>query len=136
MIDSFKGSFLSNFWPSAIIYEGVAYPSVENAYQAAKTLDKTARERIAAMTPGQAKKAGRLLHVRSDWESVKVGVMLILVRLKFQNVSLRERLLATGEQALIEGNSWGDTFWGVCDGKGRNMLGLILMSIRTEVENG
>ena len=50
-----------------------------------------------------------------------------------QNPELAEKLLATGEQELVEGNNWNDTFWGMCRGKGKNMLGNILMKIREEL---
>lgn len=136
IIYSFKGEyrFLSNFWPAEVEFEGIKFPSVENAYQAAKTLDLEERKRLAAMTSGQAKKAGKKLEIRPDWESVKVAVMENLVWQKFQNAELMAMLKATGEKPLIEGNWWGDTFWGVCKDKGRNELGRILMQVRMGVK--
>src|SRR4051794_10492805 len=68
-IDSFQGEyrFLSNFWPAEVVYEGVTYPSVEHAYQAAKTLSIEERKRIASLpTPGEAKKEGQKLIKRPD----------------------------------------------------------------------
>jgi len=136
LIDSFDGEyrFLSNFWPAEVEFEGIKFPSVENAYQAAKTLDLEERKRLAAMTSGQAKKAGKKLEIRPDWESVKVAVMENLVWQKFQNAELMAKLKATGEKPLIEGNWWGDTFWGICRGKGKNELGRILMQVRMGVK--
>jgi len=136
IIDSFDGEyrFLSNFWPAEVEYEGIKFPSVENAYQAAKTLDVEERKRLAAMTAGQTKKAGKKLEIRPDWESVKVSVMESLVWQKFQNPELMAKLKATGERPLIEGNWWGDTFWGICRGKGKNELGRILMQVRMGVK--
>lgn len=136
-ISSFQGEyrFLSNFYPATVNYQGIAYPTVEHAYQSAKTLDMNERRRIASLaTPSEAKRAGRALKLRSDWEAVKLDVMEDCVRAKFsQSADLRQRLLATGAAELIEGNSWGDQFWGVCDGKGENHLGRILMKVRSNL---
>lgn len=133
-IASFQGEnrFLSNFWLTNIEFEGIIYPSVEHAYQAAKTLDITARLTIrAAKTPGDAKRLSKVLKVREDWGQVKLDIMEKLCFQKFiLNTQLRDKLAATGDAELIEGNAWGDTFWGVCKGEGRNELGKILMKIR------
>lgn len=134
VIDSFRGRyhFLSNFYP----WPG---PSVEHHFQAAKTLDKEWRKKILrAKGPGEAKKLGRQAPIREDWEEIKVGVMEDLVRMKFSERVLAADLLATGDALLIEGNTWGDTWWGMVksgDGKwtGRNELGRILMKIRNEL---
>ena len=137
-ITEFNGefAFLSNFYPCEIEYEGITYPTVEHAYQAAKSLDKEVHKKIAKLKyPGQAKKAGRHLHIRSDWEDVKVKIMEYLLMKKFAGYhELSEKLYDTGERYLEEGNNWGDTFWGVCSGKGRNMLGLLLMSVREKIK--
>lgn len=138
-IDTFSGGhrFLSNFYPAVVHYEGLAYPSVEHAYQAAKTLDESLRHPFMTMTSGQAKKAGKLLVMRPDWELVKLSIMEALVREKFTvHVGLQELLLATGSAELIEGNWWGDVFWGVCRGKGENHLGELLMKIRQDIRTG
>lgn len=136
-IGSFSGEYryLSNFWPAEVTFEGHRYPSVEHAYQAAKSLDAAARSRIAALpTPSEAKRAGRALTYRSDWDRVKLDVMEQCVRDKFKNnADLGAKLLATGEAELVEGNDWGDEFWGVCEGRGANHLGKILMKIRAEL---
>lgn len=136
MIDSFSGKyrFLSNFWPCEIEYEGIKYPSTEHAFQAAKTLDIEERKRIAQLdTPGKAKRAGKSVELRSDWESIKIGVMREILQLKFADKKLAQQLLDTGDEELVEGNTWGDKFWGVCDGEGQNYLGLLLMDVRTEL---
>jgi ribA/ribD-fused uncharacterized protein len=136
-IGEFQGKyrFLSNFWPAEVEFEGIAYPSAEHAYQSAKTLDRGERERIAKITDaGEAKKAGRALKLRDDWEQVKFDVMEQCVRNKFtRNAELREKLLATGGAELIEGNTWGDRVWGVYQGQGENRLGKILMKVRDEL---
>jgi len=130
-----KYRFLSNFWPAKVHYEGMEYNSVEHAYQAAKTLDKQARLRIRNLRkPGEAKREGQKVEMRGDWEQVKVNVMYFLVREKFsRNSRLKDQLLATKDQYLEETNHWGDTFWGVCKGRGQNMLGQILMEVRDEL---
>lgn len=135
-IDSFTGEWrcFSNFWFATVYLDGVAFPTVEHAYQAAKTLDPVARRSIhAARAPGVAKRMGQTVRLRPDWDAVKVEVMTDLVRQKFmRDFSLRQQLLRTGDAELVEGNNWGDTFWGVCNGVGQNHLGYILMQIRTE----
>ncbi len=130
--------FLSNFSPAQIELEGITYPTVEHAYQAAKTLDRGERLRIAALpTPAEAKRAGRALPQRADWETAKFQVMEQCVREKFmRHADLRAALLATGEAYLEEGNTWGDQIWGVYQGKGDNRLGKILMKIRAELAAG
>lgn len=142
MIDSFSDTyaFLSNFFSSSIVYEGIEYPTVEHAFQAAKTLSVELRLLISKLpAPGQAKRVGRSLLLRSDWNTIRVSVMSELVALKFQAPELRCKLLVTGDEELVEGNYWQDTFWGVCNGKGENHLGKILMEtrarIRMEVNN-
>lgn len=129
-------SFLSNFHPCNIVFEGKLYPTVEHAYQAAKTLDSTHREKIRLLRyPGLAKKEGRRVIIRDDWEQIKVDVMRRLLIQKFYSSSdLAKRLMDTGDMYIEETNTWGDKFWGVCDGQGKNVLGLLLMSIRTELQ--
>lgn len=134
-IDRFEGEyeFLSNFYPSEIIHDGITYPTVEHAYQAAKTLDFGTRWRISQLTtPAQAKKAGRTVKIRPDWEKVKIHIMRELLLQKFflSDGELGYELQQTTPAELIEGNWWGDTFWGVCKGRGENHLGKLLMEIR------
>jgi len=136
MINKFTGrfDFLSNFYLHKVDFEGVTYPSSEHAYQAAKTLDKSLRLGIANLpTPGKAKKAGKNLELREDWEDVKVDIMREILVTKFQDPELQTKLLDTGYHELIEGNTWGDRFWGVCEGTGQNHLGKLLMSIRQNI---
>lgn len=138
-ITSFRGEyrFLSNFYPAPFTFDGISYPNVEAAFQAMKTLDPADRRRIAAMAdPSEAKRAGRRVRLRPDWEQVKNGVMLDLVTTKFgQNPDLAGRLLATGDAELVEGNTWRDRYWGVdaATGQGRNQLGKTLMKVREDL---
>lgn len=143
IISSFSGEydFLSNFYLYPITYEGKPYPTVEHAYQASKTSFPTAREVIRlARTPGQAKRLGREVPLRSGWEDLKLTIMLILLRKKFRDHFLSQRLIATGDAILIEGNNWGDRFWGAelvdTDWVGENKLGELLMQVRREVSAG
>lgn len=139
MIDRFDGTkyrFLSNFFMAPVAYEGILYPSTEHAFQAAKSLDPKVRQRIANLpTPGQAKRAGRQVSIRPDWEQVKYDVMSEIVLEKFLTHSdLRQKLIDTGDEELVEGNTWGDQYWGVCNGVGLNNLGKILMQVRKIVQ--
>lgn len=132
-IERFAGAhaFLSNFWMTPVTYEGVTYRSVEHAYVAAKTLSLDERQRIAACeTPGKAKQMGRQLTLRADWEAVRLDIMRDLIEQKFRQPYLASMLRSTGTSKIIEGNTWGDTFWGVCDGVGENHLGKLLMDKR------
>lgn len=136
MITEFRGEyrFLSNFYPSTVYLYGVDYPTVEHAYQAAKCGIHSDRLYIrSASTPGEAKKRGRNIQIRSDWDEIKLKVMDGLLRQKFANDTFQRKLLDTGDQDLIEGNNWGDTFWGVCKGRGENWLGILLMKIRDDI---
>ena len=127
--------FLSNFYPSIVEYDGSYYPTVEHAYQAAKTLNPAQRREIQiAVSPAKAKMLGRHVHIRHDWDEIKVRVMEQLLRKKFNGYhDLSRSLYETGDKYLEETNSWGDTFWGVCNGKGQNVLGNLLMKIRSDV---
>jgi hypothetical protein len=132
-IDKFRGKFhfLSNFSPSFIKMRGREYATAENAYQAAKTLDLELRRPFETCYPGQAKKMGRKLPLRPDWNDIKDDVMHRIVMHKFtRHPELGELLIATAPHELIEGNNWGDRYWGICNGVGQNKLGLILMEVR------
>ena len=140
MINDFHGKyfFLSNFAESAIVLDGVLYPTVEHAFQAAKMVNESDRLAISrAKTPGQAKRIGRSGLMRSDWEEIKVEVMhQCLLRKFLLNPFLREKLRETGDEELVEGNTWHDNCWGDCfcpkcaNKPGLNHLGRLLMEIR------
>jgi ribA/ribD-fused uncharacterized protein len=135
VIDRFRGDFgfLSNFHEASIWIDGDRYPSVEHAYQAAKAVDPVSRKMIReAARPGDAKKLGKCVQLPPDWDTKKVDLMRRFVREKFKNPLLRAMLVATEDATLIEGNTWNDTFWGVCRGRGQNWLGKILMEVREE----
>lgn len=136
-------SFLSNFSESYFQFDGLTWPTLEHAYQAAKTDDPDERLAInQAPTPGEAKNLGQKVTLRPGWDNVKDDVMLRLLRIKFgQNRDLRDQLVATGHGVLIEGNTWHDNHFGVCtcgrpackEPPGKNMLGILLMKVRDEI---
>lgn len=132
--------FLSNFYRAPITFEGKVYETSEHAYQSAKTSNDDEREQIRAdESPAAAKKMGRKVTLRPDWEQVKASIMEDIVRIKFNSRSdLAGRLLATGDKILVEGNTWHDRFFGVCycdkcKGQGKNVLGGVLMKVREEL---
>jgi ribA/ribD-fused uncharacterized protein len=147
-ITRFMGNelFLSNFYYVDIVYKGETYPTLEHAYQAAKTRSKRERRKIQNIKyPGHAKNYGKELKrrglVREDWAEVNEKIMESLLRQKFgkQHISkLWIRLKNTGRKKLIEGNWWKDRFWGmeICKDtklRGKNRLGKLLMKIRSEL---
>lgn len=143
MIDCFDGkwAFLSNFYWNEIEHEGIVYPTNEHFFQAMKTLDNDERRQIAnCLTPGQAKRMGRRVALRSDWESVKEDVMLLGLCLKFADEQLADWLLETGDEELVEGTTWHDNEWGNCSCskciniEGKNKLGKLLMRVRDMIK--
>lgn len=141
-IREFKGAydFLSNFYEQDLIFEGEIYPTAEHAFQACKTDDPREKWAIRLQeTPGKAKRYGRNVELRGDWESVKADCMFQVLKAKFKVPSLREKLLATEDAELIEGNAWGDHYWGKVKYKnkwvGQNMLGKLLMILRDDIRS-
>lgn len=136
-IEQFIGEYrwLSNFEPSPIEYIGGLFPTVEHAYQSAKTTNMFEQQKVmACLTPGAAKRVGQHLTLRPDWtEETRLSTMRFLLEKKFEIPELREKLLATGESLLVEGNHWNDTFWGVCNGEGENHLGKLIMEVRKQI---
>ncbi len=136
-ITEFKGEyeFLSNFYPSPLVYDAEEYATAEHAYQAAKCDEDVQRELVKlCATPALAKKMGRRVKLIPKWELVKLSIMEKIVRAKFsQNPELAAALMDTMPCGLVEGNWWKDTYWGVCNGVGQNHLGKILMKIRAEL---
>jgi len=145
VIENFQGEyrFLSNYWPVQVEYEGMIYPSVEQAYKSAKTLKNDARVRITKLIPNKKDLPDQIEEilaesgVRKDWtDEMRLMIMKDLLIQKFDggNEDLQEKLLATKDAKLIEGNDWGDTFFGVCNGVGKNHLGRLLMEVREQIK--
>ena len=135
-IDKFDGeyAFLSNFYPARINMDGMSFQSSEAAYQAQKCLNTMDKFQFCELGPREAKKLGRKVQLRPDWEQIKDGVMAKILNLKFrQHPNLGNLLIATGDAELVEGNHWHDTYWGVCEGEGQNKLGKLLMQVRSEL---
>ena len=135
-INSFRGEyeFLSNFYIHPILFEGMWYRASENAYQAAKTMNREIRQKFVKLTPGKAKELGRMAPLRPGWDKMKDDIMLMILRIKFHpDTDLAIKLLGTKPARLVEGNWWGDEYWGVCNGVGKNRLGELLMKVRDEI---
>ena len=134
--------FLSNFYESKppMLFEGMLGTSVEHLFQAFKTTSEKERtEILLSKKPSIAKHLGRKCKAKNNWEEIKYSVMQDLVRIKFKiNSDLREKLIATGDHELIEGNNWHDNTWGNCycdqckDIQGKNWLGKIFMDVRSK----
>lgn len=136
MIDRFDGdyAFLSNFYECPVEFADLKFGSSEAAFQAMKTPLRNEQYLFVDARPREAKIMGRSIGLRANWEQIKDTFMYLIVLAKFtQNADLRKQLLATGDEELVEGNYWHDTYWGVCDGVGQNKLGKILMRVREEL---
>ena len=144
-INDFHGEyfFLSNFYESPLWYNGKLWPTVEHAFQAAKVDPETAEKIHKAETPGEAKRLGRKGKMRPDWDTIRFKVMEECLMRKFLcNPDLLQKLMDTGDEELIEGNTWHDNIWGDCgcskcqNKPGQNMLGKTLMNIRQWYRDG
>ena len=159
-IKGFDGEydFLSNFYEMPVrinvnIYDDemkkdtplanleVVFPTSEHAFHAFKVVNdwKSIKQSevskfldfVKFQTPGKAKRAGRSYPIDAErWDAVKIDVMRFVLNKKFSNVILKKKLLDTGDAYLEETNTWGDKYWGVCNGEGDNHLGKLLMEIR------
>ena len=123
--------FLSNMYPCEIRVNGLVFTCAEACFQSFKTTDLNERKKFQEIDGFKAKKLGRSVSLRSDWNDIRIEVMSRVIHAKFkQNPDLTKKLKDTGDLLIIEDNTWKDTFWGVCNGKGYNLLGQILMSER------
>lgn len=140
MIKEFKNQyfFLSNFYEYPIYYNKLVFCNAEAAFQAQKVINEKDQYKFINLNASQARKLGKTVQLRKDWEEIKDNVMYEIVKRKFTiNKELQQKLLETKEEELIEGNWWHDTYWGVDSktGIGQNKLGKILMKVREEVKN-
>ena len=132
-VKGFFGEYrwLSNYHECEIKFDGINYPSTENAYQSAKSNDMFVKHQMTQITPSESKQLSTKLQLRDNWHNIKYDIMSYIIFDKFyRHLDLRQKLLDTGSKYLEETNHWGDRYWGVCDGKGENNLGKILMGIR------
>lgn len=126
--------FLSNFHPTMVFVDGVVYNSSEAAYMGQKTTNRDDQFKLSVMSAAEAKKFGKIIQLREDWEAYKVLAMTKCVMAKFlQSEELRAKLRSTGNKYLEETNNWGDQFWGKTSSGGCNMLGHILMYVRSMI---
>jgi ribA/ribD-fused uncharacterized protein len=146
VIGHFSGpnGFLSNFYTAPFTHRDICYATMEHFFQAQKTTSKSWRLRISRVaTPGDAKRLGRQVPLREDWEAIKHDMMMKGLRLKFPSPDhiLGTLLLDTGDAMLIEGNTWGDKHWGAQydlekdKWNGKNWLGSLLMVRRAELRS-
>ena len=134
-IDSFRGKYfwLSNYFLSPVEFEKKWYPSVEHAYQAAKTIDKNIRKKIQRMTANEARLFGQTIPLIDNWNFIRIPIMFSLCKQKFmKHKDLQIKLKETENAELIEGNDYNDIFWGICNGIGENHLGKVLMQVRDD----
>jgi len=128
----------SNFTDAWVDMDGIKYPTVEHAYQAAKTSDVNQRVVVSeCATPGKAKRIGQQVMMREDWQSVKYDIMVELLKQKFTYEHYKKDLLSTGDAQIVESAAgWNDTEWGIgADGSGKNLLGRALMEVREWLKN-
>ncbi len=129
--------FLSNFYECSVSYKGLTYRNSEAAFQAQKDLSK--QELFVALSGAQARKLGKSrtqIKLREGWNDLRLPIMKEILKCKFdQNPELKKALMNTGNKYLIEGNTWNDTFWGVCRCKGQNNLGVLLMKLRKKYQD-
>lgn len=137
-ISLFRGNnaFLSNMYTCNIVYKNICYKNAEAAFQAQKCVDIKDQEKFAELSGVDAKKYGRQVKLRNDWNNIKLKIMQEIIYCKFtQNEYLRQKLLNTGDAYIEEANWWRDTYWGTYNGTGNNMLGKILMAERNKLAN-
>lgn len=141
MIETFRGEYnwLSNFqfFETPMAYGGLIFPTNEHFYVAMKSMSQDVREEVSNHPCKGLKAFGQDLSIRSDWEHIKLDVMLYGLRYKFSryNPTLREKLIETGDEYIQEGNWWNDKYWGVClkTNEGSNHLGKLIMQVREEI---
>lgn len=131
-VKGFRGEYrwLSNFYKSPVTLWGVKFDTVEQAYQASKCSNRSDWDMMTGCkTPGDAKRKGRLITIRPDFESIKMDIMHQLLVLKFSDPYFKNKLIRIKDYYIEETNWWGDTYWGVCNGVGENNLGKLIMKI-------
>lgn len=140
MIKEFKNQyfFLSNFYECPVYYNKLVFCNAEAAFQAQKVIDEKEQYKFINLNASQARKLGKTIVLRKDWEEVKDNIMYEIVKRKFTvNKELQQKLIDTKDEELVEGNWWHDTYWGIDSktGIGKNKLGKILMKVREEVKS-
>lgn len=135
-INQFTGDyeFLSNFYNAPIFFNGLSFQNAEAAFEAQRTDDINVRKRFCRLSGNKAKALGRRVEERDNWNYEKEDIMRKIVHEKFKtHKELAQKLIATGDEELINVNTWRDSYWGISNGSGKNKLGRILMEIRDEL---
>lgn len=134
-ITRFRGEyyFLSNMFPERLTVGGITYECAEAAFQAQKVTSDAERMKFSKLNGFDARKLGRQVALRPDWDQVRLDVMREVLRAKFSNPELARQLVAT-QGTIQENNTWGDTFWGISKGQGQNHLGRMLEELREELK--
>lgn len=127
--------FLSNMYPLQFTVKEVKYTSSESYYQARKASNLNDFLKIANSKPFVSKQLGRKVKIVKNWNDIRIKVMEEALYYKFNSsLELREKLISTSNLPLVEDNTWNDKFWGVCNGKGENNLGKLLMELREKIK--
>lgn len=130
-MNTIKNTFLSNFWECNVEYAGLRFNNSEAAFQAQKCANESDKEKFVGLTGAEAKALGKKVLLEEYWDINRLGAMHEVVMAKFkQNHDLAKLLFATYPEEIVEDNTWGDRYWGVCNGVGENNLGKILMQVR------
>lgn len=123
--------WLSNFYNTPILWQGLGFLNVEAAYQASKCTNTNIAKQFQNMSGKDAKSFSKTINIRKDWNNIKFNVMSQLILQKFlTNENLKQQLIQTDNIYIEETNTWNDIYWGVCNGIGENNLGKILMATR------
>lgn len=122
--------FLSNMYPCELHINGLTFTCAEAAFQSFKVLDKEARKQFQGISGFEAKKLGKQVSLRTDWNNIRLDVMLAVLKVKFKQHPELATLLKMINVPIVEDNTWNDTFWGRCNGRGNNYLGKLLEQIK------
>lgn len=127
--------FLSNMYPCDLEIQGIHFSCAESEFQAMKCVHKDDVLALSKMLGVDAKRYGRRVVLRDNWNAQRVNAMRYVLNAKFKDPNLKAKLLATADLELVEDNDWNDTFWGRCNGVGANQLGKLLMELRDNLKS-
>lgn len=123
--------FLSNMYPCELRINGLVFSCAEAAFQSFKTTDLEERKKFQNINGFEAKKLGKRIKLREDWNNIRLDVMDAVLKVKFKQHPELYKLLKSINEPIVEDNNWNDMFWGRCNGKGKNYLGCLLERIKT-----
>lgn len=125
--------FLSNMYPCKIRVNGLEFQCAEACFQSFKTTDLELRKKFQNLNGFEAKKLGKKIKLRPDWNNIRLEVMYRVVLAKFRQHPELFRKLKNVSEPIVEDNTWHDTFWGMCNGVGKNNLGIILTAVQNNL---